>query len=653
MPKSLCSFILIVSLCFSCGDTTDNLEAALRQAGENRPELEKVLAHYKQNPEDRLKYRAAVFLIENMPDYYYYVGDEKEAFRDTVISFGLRNDYPVSGPHLRIIPTEQFEDRYVVPDFRELEKVYDIHVITAEYLIENIELAFEAWEQAPWGKTVTFAEFCERILPYRLGVEPLENWRRQYREAFQPILDELLESDDPFIAGQLLYDTLYNSRWIFDNQVSSEVLGASSLLACRVGSCRLLADYAVFIFRAVGIPCGIDCILQNPDMMYRFHYWNYLKDLSGRTIPFEMYQSAPSPDPGKINRKKGKVYRIHYDKQPASIALRYGQGKIPPPLDDPCLTDVSAEYFEGATVEYQTGRIDNDGGLFYIGVFNNRIWVPITCSKANRGKVVFDHLECGIVYKAFYYRDEVIIPFSVPFIIQENGQPYFLLPDVENVQTMQVERKHPFPDWLPKFKHRSVGGLFQGANRNDFSDAVTLYTTTIELDTYYHRIRIDNPNKFKYLRYYAAPDSRCNMAELQFFNGEEELTGQVIGTEGSSCYTYERSKYVVFDKDPLTYYDSLHPDSAWVGLALDKPSAVTEIEYLFRNDDNGIREGDVYELYYFSSDGLISLGKRTGIKNGVLTYENAPTNALFWLRNHTRGREERIFTYENGRQNFW
>ena len=487
------------------------LEVALRKAGDNRPELEKVLDFYSRNPDDILKYRAAVFLIENMPEYYYFSGKESDAFRDTVIAFGLRNDYPVSSPDVRNVPTEMFEDKYTVPVFRRLQKVYDIQVMTAEYLIENIEMAFEAWEQALWSKTVTFAEFCESILPYRLGVEPLENWRRKYRDTFQPVLDSLLQRADPLTAGQLLYDTIYNSRWIFDNMVSSEILGASSLLECRVGSCRLLADYAVFAFRSVGIPCGIDCILQNPDMLYRYHYWNYLKDLSGKTIPFELYQTGPSPEPGHINRKKGKVYRLHYGKQTSSIAMRYGKEKIPPPLDDACLTDVSDDYFEGTMVEFKTGRIEIDGDLFYLGVFNNSIWVPVTCSKVKRGKVVFHNIESGIVYKAFYYRDDVIIPFSVPFIAQENGQPYFLFPDVKKSQTMQVSRKHPFPVWKDEFKHRSVGGLFQGANRSDFSDAVTLFTTTEEMDAFYHRIKIENPTKFRYLRYYSAPDSHSNI----------------------------------------------------------------------------------------------------------------------------------------------
>lgn len=36
-----------------------------------------------------------------------------------------------------------------------------------------------------------------------------------------------------------------------------------------------------------------------------------------------------------------------------------------------------------------------------------------------------------------------------------------------------------------------------------------------------------------------------------------------------------------------------------------------------------------------------------------LNYDNVPSGALYWLKNHTRGIEERIFTIENGKQVFW
>jgi len=51
------------------------LENALELAGRNRIEIEKVLTHYRKNPIDSLKYKAAIFLIENMPGHYSYSGE--------------------------------------------------------------------------------------------------------------------------------------------------------------------------------------------------------------------------------------------------------------------------------------------------------------------------------------------------------------------------------------------------------------------------------------------------------------------------------------------------------------------------------------------------------------------------------------------------
>ena len=51
----------------SCQKTS--IRQTLEKAGENRRELETVLEHYKN---DSLKYRAACFLIKNMPGHYSY-----------------------------------------------------------------------------------------------------------------------------------------------------------------------------------------------------------------------------------------------------------------------------------------------------------------------------------------------------------------------------------------------------------------------------------------------------------------------------------------------------------------------------------------------------------------------------------------------------
>ena len=58
-----------------------SLEVALRSAGDNRGELEKVLCYYKRKNTDSLKYKAACYLIENMPFHRYSVGEQLENYK--------------------------------------------------------------------------------------------------------------------------------------------------------------------------------------------------------------------------------------------------------------------------------------------------------------------------------------------------------------------------------------------------------------------------------------------------------------------------------------------------------------------------------------------------------------------------------------------
>jgi len=82
------------------------------------------------------------------------------------------------------------------------------------------------------------------------------------------------------------------------------------------------------------------------------------------------------------------------------------------------------------------------------------------------------------------------------------------------------------------------------------------------------------------------------------------------------------------------------------------PQSITKVILIPRNDDNFIREGDVYELFYNKGiKGWVSLGEQKGTKTEKLYYQ-APKNAVLWLKNKTRGKEEQIFLYQNNRQIF-
>ena len=71
LMKKYFLLMLMSGFCFSCGISyTPEIERALQQAGRNRRELGKVLKHYRRTPSDSLKYKAAEFLIANMPGKY-------------------------------------------------------------------------------------------------------------------------------------------------------------------------------------------------------------------------------------------------------------------------------------------------------------------------------------------------------------------------------------------------------------------------------------------------------------------------------------------------------------------------------------------------------------------------------------------------------
>ena len=81
---------------------------------------------------------------------------------------------------------------------------------------------------------------------------------------------------------------------------------------------------------------------------------------------------------------------------------------------------------------------------------------------------------------------------------------------------------------------------------------------------------------------------------------------------------------------------------------------ISRVDYLAHTDDNFIREGEEYELFYWGDDEWVSVGKQTGSrKTQELIYDNVPKNALLLLKNNTKGKEERIFTYEGEHQVWW
>jgi len=238
-----------------CGPRPSDLESALMLAGENRSELEKVLKKYAAHPGDSLKYRSAVFLIENMPGHHSYEGGGVSAYRDYFRALKASKSAP--GTIL-----DSMAKIYGPFDLKRNERKSDIETIDSAYLCQNIELAVEAWQKSPWAKHYGFDTFCEYILPYRIGNEPLTDWRSVFRDEYASILDSV-GSSSPIEAAKILRDSVIarsgQPRFTMTRPPGYPTIDALTSRQMS-GACDDLTQFTISLFRAFGIAASEDRI---------------------------------------------------------------------------------------------------------------------------------------------------------------------------------------------------------------------------------------------------------------------------------------------------------------------------------------------------------------------------------------------------------
>ena len=619
--KSLVILLFILFL-FSCHKKS-NLEQALELAGNNRTEMENVLQHYNQNPCDSLKYKAACFLIENMKYKFSF--------------------------------TKDTNNQWIIKS--------DIKEMRDSLLINHIDNVFMA-ENYQWTKRIPFPDFCEYLLPYRMGNEPLENWMPVYRKYLSAAIDSLSAKNlsDSAVCAYLI-TTLFTSNTLrsFSN-VTDPI--PSSLLDMKDLDCRLYAMLGCYVMQTLGIPVAWDFTPQWANRSMG-HDWNVLLS-SKRPIPFLFGDQTPFGEhftnERKCYDKLAKVYRRTFEIQQNSLALLNIKEDIPPFFNDTYFKDVSEFYFTPFNVKVKfTIPPPKKKKIAYIMVFDNTKWQPIHWAKIKGRKATFANMAAGCMYIVMYYHANQFFPASNPFYINDSGNIEYIKANQKEPITISLFRKYPDVR-MRTFCKEMIGGCFQASNNekirdNDkhFKDMDVLYAIEKVPEVKWYDIKVNNPKKYRYVRYWSGFGGWGNMAEIEFYTSNEgqpeKLSGKIIGTE-PNYITDGTTRSLAFDGDPLTYFVEYDSNGAWVGLDLGTPQLIDSIRFLPRNDDNNIRIGDEYELMYWDKGKWISLGKQKA-KDYVLHYMNVPENALYLLHDNTRGAEERIFTYENGKQVWW
>lgn len=657
--------VLVLLMFVSCNQkkypSDPALEHALELAGENRPELEKVLANYELK--GSLEYKAAVFLIKWMPGKY---GKVFADYDQVIPVFNALAQYkPVGGNGKQ---REYFHDylrsvirtRYgkILSGHFQYKTENDLETITSSYLIENIDYAFKAW-RLPWARGVSFEDFCEYILPYRYGTEPLSAWRRQCWEENRSLIDSLRNEKDLVKVGDYLNEKHRQTfSELSDLKKLSNSIKSNDLLRINTSSsCIDQTGLGLLVMRVMGVPAGRLIIplwgnkSSGHDFLgilsaHKWLYFNFAESAPGKTRVSSIFTTAKMyAETFSLNKTDGFPADIRSGSQ------YFGHQDV-----TRAITDVGNVYLRSKQV--------NKNITAYICVFNNTAWIPVMKSFLNKGKLEFQDMGRNVLYNVAIEENKKLKFTGNPFIINNRGVAQEIVPVQEKI-SLKMNRKFPVNAPHVRAASRLEGGVFEGSNDSSFKDASVLWKLD-GLAFLNHNERQLTNTMCQYVRFKFPVLDTLNegLAGIQFFTAENQQKIPIKGTPISSSTANAIFYKAVFDNDPLTYvkifsmkfadFDQYSQNKAlvvpaddrfWVGLKFEKFTAINTISISSRTDDNSINPTETYELFYWENRWK-SLGRKVAVTNNI-TFEVA-INGLFLLKNVNKGKENRPFLYKNG-----
>lgn len=361
----------------------------------------------------------------------------------------------------------------------------DIHCITAEYLINNIEMAFQSWQAAPWGKHIPFDLFCETILPYRVSTEPLENWREQVLASFAGIYRDLLDSTGMTavracskVSGKLP-SFIYNDHF--------PAMNFRQLMTSTRGRLEQQATLAVFVMRSMGIPVTWDIIIRRPSFTGQLA-WNIVYDSASRTIPFSISKSLQPMEeyiPGH-DRLIAKVYRNTFRRQEYSANI---PSEIPSPFAG--LIDVTAEYHDkirDIDIAIQPADVvarPPEYACLAVARSSSE-WTPVCWGKYHNGAYHFASVGVNILYLPVIYKNGQQKAINRPFFLTDNNEIIYFEQNL-------TKSSSTYPRWNNfNYKATNINITNSLSGRWLFEDTTNYGKATAGKDMTAYRMTTDN-----------------------------------------------------------------------------------------------------------------------------------------------------------------
>lgn len=647
----------------------DRFRENMAAAGKNRKELEKVIARYRQNPRDSLKLKSAVFLIGNMENNIHFDGQWLQEF-DQIFTRTASLD------HAGIRKTkDSLVKELGEMNWANIEIKKDLKILSAEYLIENIDQAYESWQNAPWSSRVSFDVFCNYILPYNSFNEYPEKWRSLLQQKYQYILDDPdIPKTMEDVCCAIVDDERTWFRWTGEiaNYPSPypAPIRLSNLLKGKRGACVDMANLAAYSARALGIPVAMDYV-------HRWgnggaHGWSALILTDSTFLPFLGAERRPG-DYESIREgefKPAKVFRHRMSYNESSFAARArmaGLKEIPQQLSDPRNLDVTSYY--NTTADVTLDLPGKNGTPLYLCVYRGDRWDAIDGGLIEGDKVVFKQMGRDLVYLPMYFKNYDYQAAAPPLLLGIKAGIKMLIPDMKAKIAMKIFRKSPLKKENARILERNLNGArFEGSDSPDFKNPTVFHVASksknihykpefingytvrdrLEFDSLWEQVDIDIKKGFRYVRVRGEKGKEFKLGELEFYSmgDTRSLSGKPIGTLQNPEWAF----------DGLPGYSINAAGQAetehWVGLDLERSVQITQIRYLPANDNQAIEPEKTYELFYWQGR-WTSVGVQKPERH-YLEYNEVPGGGLYLvICKDCKNKYARPFTYENNRQIWW
>lgn len=605
-----------------------------------------VLEHYMQNASDSLKYKAALFIIDNMSGHFSPEGTQIEHFTEQINTINTKK-----GIH------ELSEAWSNAGKSGKTMLLPDSTVVTERMLVSNIDAAFDAWERAPWKDEIDFDTFCRYVLPYRCSNEHIGgNWRMAMTEAYSHVISS---ETDMLRAFAKIKDAVY-ADVVLSNAYCPYELDAITTYRIGKAECGQRAIVLVDVLRALGIPAAIDITPMWADYSSKGHGWTSVVAKGGMTYTvFENDTIAKSLNPVdasvffprytvtaedhcpydvKQTKTPVKVYRKEYALNGmATNGNVHGHNY-------PFLKDVSGSYglVSKVALDVETGNT-----VYLCSYLSAKDWLPVDFVKAEKGKAVFENVGKGAVCTAYIMENGKRRYVTHPFVVDEDGANRFICPDLKDTENIRINRKYPLCQYTVDTWGFMKGGVFLGANKPDFTDADTL-AKVMTMPYGLTEARCNSKVKYRYLGYKAAQNNRSSLSELQFI-ADDRNGGRVLsGIYSANGIDTTHLEYLHDDNTATSCRGQNTGYIITVDLGDGNASCVSMIRFAPSTDLNFVEKGHLYELYYFDTEW--HLAGRQIAQAEELVFTKVPSKALLLLKDKTAGKEERIFEYRKGRQ---